>query len=143
MSTQVGLILEVNGKDVPLVPKMITGAVQDIKTNGLQLTLPERLNLGEIGQGIDNIVQRFDSDFKMDTITANLPTEFTEVADKLLDLQLVIEEFSLNILPNPAVGMKKISFTIGMSFIWGAEPLEIITNTLAVKGFFLRVDNKT
>jgi hypothetical protein len=145
MSVQVGIVLEVNNKEVPLIPKK---AMQDIKKHGMELELNERLNLGPISGDIDYIVKKFDNDFSITKVTDNLPDVLDKVVDKLLGLELIIEEFKL-VIPGTATpipqGAPKAPtlYTLGMSFMWSTDPLELVTDTLAVKGLYLKVSNET
>ncbi len=140
MGIQFGIILLVNGKDVPLTPQAVAGAAQDLKANGMQLELSERLELGSLEGGIDSLVQIFDNSFYLDKLQDKLPEPVDGVVAKLTDLELTIEEFKL-VIPGTAITPKPpVSYTIGMSFMWGAgEEVMLIQEKIGIKGLFLRI----
>ena len=58
---KLGVAFDLNGQAIALQPKE---AIDEIATKGIELTLPERLPLGDAGSGIDSILKSLNSDYR-------------------------------------------------------------------------------
>ena len=156
MTTHVklGVTFDLNGKPISLQPKE---AIDEIAVNGINLSLPEPMELGEAGTGIDSILRKLGSDMKVSMPAAdnnkdkkyiynNLP-EFKLLQDayaKVVGAELNVEKFDAKI---PGSSTRKadgktteteIKYTIGLSATWPPEGKPGLTLT----GIYFEVSNK-
>ena len=155
MTTHVklGVTFDLNGKPISLQPKE---AIDKIKENGIELTLPERMELGEAGTGIDSILKKLGSDrvvslapsnnSDLKYIENNLPN-FPLLKDaykKVVTAHLNVERFHAKI---PGSATKKadgsieteIKYTIGLSATWHLTGDE---TGLTLTGIYFEVSNE-
>ena len=157
MTTHVklGVTFDLNGKPISLQPKE---AIDEIAVNGINLSLPEPMELGEAGTGIDSILRKLGSDMKVSMPAAdnnkdkkyiynNLP-EFKLLQDayaKVVGAELNVEKFDAKI---PGSSTRKadgktteteIKYTIGLSATWHLTGDE---TGLTLTGIYFEVSNE-
>lgn len=148
MSVSFGIVLLVNDQAVTLQPKQVAGEIAqkagNLKANGMELELDQRLDLGSPGAGaaaLEDLVKKFDSGFKMPT-ASDFPSEINGVVTKLSNVEIAVEKFHLKI-PGTASTDKTVRYTVGMSAIFppGGE-LMVPEVPVGLKGVFFEVSNE-
>ena len=144
MTTDVtfGVILEINGEDVPLEPAK---AVTDAKKNGVEYSLPHRVEVGtaaELGAFLNTLA----NDVPALPSGDSFPTPLDDVYKKVISLNLAVEELNLKVPPSLNADGSAITpprpttFTLGLSATWsGNQKVELITGKLAIKGLYVKV----
>ena len=142
---KLGVTFDLNGKKISLQPKE---AIDKIKEDGIELTLPERMELGTAGSGIDSILTKLGSTYR--TVKPALPeSKYTYIVDKLPDLlatvydkvvtaQLNVEKFHAKI-PGSKTKETEIKYTIGLSATWDIKGDE---TGLTLTGIYFEVSNE-
>jgi hypothetical protein len=144
MTTDVnfGVILEINGEDVTIEPAK---AVTDAKKNGVEFSLPRRVEIGtaaELGAFLGTLTD--------DTVALpsgdSFPSPLDSAYKKLVSLNLAVEELNLKVPPslNPdgtaITPTRPTTFTLGLSATWSNDDkVDLISGKLAIKGLYVKV----
>jgi hypothetical protein len=142
-SVNFGIILEINGEDVPIEPAK---AITDAKRNGVEYSLPRRVEVGtaaELGAFLETLADGVPPLPSGD----NFPSPLNTVYQKMISLNLAVEELNLKVPPSvQADGVTAINpplpttFTLGLSATWrDNEKVELITGKLAIKGLYVKL----
>ena len=142
---KLGVTFDLNGKTISLQPKE---AIDKIKEDGIELTLPERMELGTAGSGIDSILTKLGSTYrtvkptllesKYTYIVDKLPDLLATVYDKVVTAQLNVEKFHAKI-PGSKTKETEIKYTIGLSATWDIKGDE---TGLTLTGIYFEVSNE-
>ena len=144
---KLGVTFDLNGKTISLQPKE---AIDKIKEDGIELTLPERMELGTAGSGIDSILTKLGSTYRTVKpalpesgkeyiyIVDKLPKLLTTVYDKVVTAQLNVEKFHAKI-PGSKTKETEIKYTIGLSATWDIKGDE---TGLTLTGIYFEVSNE-
>lgn len=145
VNTNYGVILGINGRDVPLAPK-------DIKnggTNGYSYELAEPIRVGSIQSLSGFLTTQFDGAVTLpstDLLPDKLKNAFDKVFNKFLALEMTVNRFKLTVPPKQPDGtaakdLKTASLSAGISATWPAgQDVELIPGKLGIRGLFLQVD---
>ena len=151
---KLGVTFDLNGKTISLQPKE---AIDKIKEDGIELTLPERMELGTAGSGIDSILTKLGSTYRTVKpvlpesgkeyiyIVDKLPKLLTTVYDKVVTAQLNVEKFHAKIPGSKTTKADgktpeaEIKYTIGLSATWDIKGDE---TGLTLTGIYFEVSNE-
>jgi hypothetical protein len=142
-SVNVGIVLEINGEDVAIEPAK---ALTDAKKNGVEFSLPRRV---EVGTAAD--LHAF-----LNTLTDgvpplpsgdNFPSPLDSAYEKVMSLNLAVEALTLKVPPSVKEdGSGKFdpplptTFTLGLSATWSDnDKVELIQGKLAIKGLYVKL----
>lgn len=133
-SVDFGVILIINGKDVPIEPAK---AVRNAKVDGMEFSLPQRVEIGtaaELGAFLGTLTD----DLPHLPQSSDFPTPLDQVYGKLTSLNLAVEKLDLRVPPSTPA--KPTTFTLGLSATWsdGSE-VNLISGKLAIKGLYVRM----
>ena len=144
MTTNVnfGIILEINGEDVAIEPAK---AVTDAKKNGVEFSLPRRVEIGTAAE-----LRAFLTTLTDDTVSLpsgdSFPSPLDSAYNKLISLNLAVEKLDLKIPPSQNADgstitpSKPTTFTLGLSATWSNnDKVDLITGRLAIKGLYVKV----
>lgn len=153
-AVKLGVAFDLNGKAVVLQPKEAISAIQK---KGIELTLPERLDLGSAGSAVDSILAKLGSSYRAVKPSAPLSSvtyikdkipdfsALTTAYNKVTDAQLHVDKFHAKI---PGSETKKadgttpeteIKYTIGLSATWELKGDE---TGLTLTGIYFEVSNE-
>jgi hypothetical protein len=145
VDVKLGVTFDLDGQAILLKPEQ---SINQIKKEGIDLYLPEKLNLGTVERGINGIVGSFGvKDFNVEEIGEKLP-DFKPLKDaynKALDAEITVEEFHVK-LPGsgrPNQPKQPMTYTIGLSATWlpdGDPPEE--QQGLTMTGIYFMVSNE-
>jgi hypothetical protein len=149
-----GVSFEMAGKEVKLDPST---AISEVKTQGLECTLPSRLALGIVSGIFDDVTKALDVEYTWDDLKGNLEgVPVLEGAVTLLgNANLALEQFHIKLPPThtpaiteggelvPILKEKQAPkyFTVAMSMIWEGDSGAIFGN-LKLKGVFFKISNE-
>jgi hypothetical protein len=150
-----GVVLEINGKLIPLEP---VSAINKIKQEGIEVGLPPgmRVDLGEIGDTVDEVIKIFDDDWgtapntvKDQLASTDLPDPVQAIANKLLSARFAVEALHMKMKPTApdGSGTWEKKYTLGMSLTWDpnatsddAKPPELAG--VGLRGIYLTFTNE-
>jgi hypothetical protein len=144
MTTDVilGVILEINGEDVPIEPAK---AMRDVKKNGVEYSLPHRVEVGtaaELGAFLNTLAD----DVPALPSGDSFPSPLDDVYKRVTSLNLAVEELNLKVPPSVAadgitpIAPSPTTFTLGLSATWSDNnKVNLITGKLAIKGLYVKV----
>jgi hypothetical protein len=158
-SVKLGLAFDVNGTAIALEPKQ---AISEIKKQGFEVELPQRVDLGTAGDGINSILKQLGSDYRATevkgetgkTVIKNQIPDFpalTKLYDKLTSARLAIEKFHVKVPGDDYLDEKKRSnpdatitsddykYTLGLSATWKLTGQE---TGLTLTGIYFEVSNE-
>lgn len=155
-AVKLGVTFDLNGKPISLQPKE---AISEIQRKGIELTLPERREIGKAGSGVDSILQKLGSSYRAALPPDSIPSGdavvyiYNKLPDfdllkqayaKVVTAQLNVERFHAKI---PGSETKKpdgtpeteIKYTIGLSATWELTGEE---TGLTLTGIYFEVSNE-
>lgn len=134
MDVYLGVVLEINGKEIALEPKT---AINKIKEQGIEAELPAgtEVRLGSIAGGLQGFVQKFQPGFTFPAKT-DLPTPLQGVYGALTTVELTINDLYIKVPPKEPAGGKN-SYRLGIYVGW-PTPQELVGN-LSLKGFSVKI----
>lgn len=164
-NVRLGVTFDLNGETIALEPKQ---AITEIKQKGIDLELPKRMVLGQVGKNVDAIFTQLGSKMTVEEIKGNLPefTPLTALYDKVTEATLSVERFHAKIpgdgtetklpgdekieKPDPVKktvngteakpeAKKPILYTIGLSATWELDGTE---TGLTLTGIYFEVSNE-
>jgi hypothetical protein len=149
---KLGVAFDLNGQAIALQPKE---AIDEIKANGLELTLPNPVQLNSVGSGVDSILESLSSNYRLNTTDTNLTSIKTKVDDcgidalskfydKVTTAELSIEKFHVKI-PGSSTTEKVTKYTIGLSATWKKDTTITTTTQLSgltLTGIYFEVSNE-
>ena len=137
-----GIILQINGQDVPLTPS--DASTDDLKKTGAHYELASPVDLGSIADLSNFLSSQFGAPAL--PAAATFPTPLDQVYTKLTQLELGVDQASVTIPPTldatgqPLTSPRATSFTMGLTATWPAgQEVAIIPGKLSIKGIFLLV----
>jgi hypothetical protein len=149
MDAYLGVVLQVNDKEIALVPKT---PINKISTMGLEAELPPgtEVHLGSIGGGVESVVQSFQKPGETLWKLPNpdtLPLQILKDGfNTLITAEITLNELSIKIPPKPTTGsaadkaddktLASTEYAIGLYVSWPA-PKKLIGN-LSLVGFSVR-----
>ena len=150
VNVKLGVAFDLNGTAIALEPKQ---AINEIKTKGIELELPKKVELGQVGNGIDSILQKLGSDQTVSGIKDKLPdfTPLTTVYDKVTTATLNVELFKAKIPgsnylnekkkkdPNYKLSSTDYKYKIGLSATWELDGNE---TGLTLTGIYFEASNE-
>ena len=137
-----GVILEINGQDVAIEPAK---AITDAKKKGVEYSLPRPVTLGT-ADDLNDFLKTLADDVPALPTGDNFPSPLDKVYKKLTSLNLTVEELKLKVPPSlnedgtPIASPKSTAFTIGLSATWTDNEKVNITDKLAIKGIYVKVE---
>jgi hypothetical protein len=150
ITTTPGIVLEINGANVPLAPSGVISAVTDLRLTGVTYTLPQPVSLGSVADLSGFLSDQFGAPALPDP--AGFPAPLDSIYEKVITLVFGVEQASVTVPPSkkkdsqnqivdiPANEKKAVSFDLGLTGTWPpGEEVEIIPGKLKVKGLFLRI----
>lgn len=150
VNIKLGVAFDLNGEAITLEPKE---AISEIKKKGIDLSLPRKVELGQVGDGIDSILNTLGSDQTVDGIKDQLPDfePLTKFYDKVTEAILSVEKFHAKIPGSNYLEKKKktdnsyklsskdYKFTVGLSATWSVEEGE---TGLTLTGIYFEASNE-
>lgn len=139
-SGKIGVILELNGKRVPITASDVREAGKSAKESGMDLALPEDIELGSIADFDGFLADNFGGDHSLPN-PDELPSPLDAVVKALENATWTIGKFHLHI-PGTAEGQNaKRTYTVEMSALLqeGDRPH---AGGLKVDGFFFGFSNE-
>lgn len=143
VDVKLGVTFDLDGQAILLKPEQ---SINKIKEEGIDLYLPEKLNLGTVERGINGMVGSFVEDFDVGQIRKQLPDfpPLKEAYNKALKAEITVEEFHVK-LPGSSQQnqQKQTMYTIGLSATWlpdGDPPEE--PQGLKMTGIYFMVSNE-
>lgn len=141
-SVNVGIVLEINGEDVAIEPAK---ALTDAKKNGVEFSLPRRV---EVGTAAD--LHAFLNTLTDDAVSLpsgdDFPSPLDSAYKKVMSLNLAVEELNLKVPPSlnadgtAITPAKPTTFTLGLSATWSDnDKVELIQGKLAIKGLYVKL----
>jgi len=141
MDTYMGVVLEINGKEIALEPKT---AITNIKQTGLEAGLPAgtEVHLGSIAGGLEGFIQKIDTSFKLPPKT-DIPGPLQGMYGALTSVELTVNDLYVNIPPTAEKGKPQAStgYRLGLYVGW-PEP-QTLVGDLKLKGFSIKIENKS
>lgn len=148
MTTNVnfGVILEINGEDVAIEPPK---AITDAKKNGVEFSLPRRVEVGTAEDLTTFITTLTDDSFSLPT-AEDFPSPLDSAYEKLVSLNLAVEELYLKVPPSlnadgtPITPTRPTTFNLGLSATWSDDDTVVLIGTqdqpkLTIKGLYVKV----
>jgi hypothetical protein len=133
-TTQGGIVLTVNGKDVWLS----TTDINRVRGGAVHYKLDEPLVLGSAADLKTFLNDTFGADLSIDA--SSFPFPLDEVYSKLTSLNLTLTELALTVPATDEQQTKEASFSLGLSATWSDDQaIHILPRVLAVKGIFVKV----
>ena len=158
-AVKLGLAFDVNGTAITLEPKQ---AISEIKKQGFEVELPQRVDLGTAGDGINSILRQLGSNYRatevvgesgMTVIAEQIPDvpALKTLYDKLTSARLAIEKFHVKVPGDDYLDEKKkkekdatitsadYKYTLGLSATWKLTGQE---TGLTLTGIYFEVSNE-
>ena len=158
-AVKLGLAFDVNGTAITLEPKQ---AISEIKKQGFEVELPQRVDLGTAGDGINSILRQLGSNYRatevvgesgMTVIAEQIPDvpALKTLYDKLTSARLAIEKFHVKVPGDDYLAEKKkkekdatitsadYKYTLGLSATWKLTGQE---TGLTLTGIYFEVSNE-
>ncbi len=150
VNVKLGVAFDLNGTAIALEPKE---AINEIKTKGIELQLPQKVELGQVGNGIDSILSKLGSAQTVSGIKEQLRDfePLTKVYDKVTEAILSVEKFHAKIPgsdyldekkktdTNYKLSSKDYKYTIGLSATW---PVTGDEQGLTLTGIYFEASNE-
>lgn len=89
----VGAVLDIKGREVLLAPKT---PINKIKEKGLELELPNNLNLGKAKDILNELLEYFGSKTKVENLTTEI-TVVDKLIKKAMDAQITIQDLYIHV----------------------------------------------
>ena len=134
MDAYLGVVLEINGKEIALEPKT---AINKIKEQGIEAELPAgtEVRLGSIAGGLEAFVKKIDTSFKLPA-KADVPGPLQGMYDALTTVELTVNDLYLKVPPQVPAGGKS-SYRLGIYVGWPTP--QTLIGDLSLKGFSVKV----
>lgn len=135
-----GVIIELNEKPVPLM--VDAEALKKIKTDGLDIDLPEPVGLGQIGKDISvlsKMIKRLVPDAPNLPSVESLPDEIQKILKTVDTLNLRVDELRLHI-PPPGAKTQDFRYALRIAAEWSSGEEKTI-GPIKVKGFAFGVES--
>ena len=136
----VGITFEVSGKEITVQPK---NPINEVSEKGFEFSLLEPVNLGKIGEGIDQLFEDFGYRGKVSKQLKGLPAPLDNLAGTIMQLELIIIKCAIKIPPKAPEGSESIeaskatSFEFGIAAKW-SESKKLFGN-IKMKGIYFEV----
>jgi len=141
MSTYLGVVLELNGKEIALEP--ITDITR-IKQDGIEAGLPTgtEVHLGSIAGGLKELIKKVDPSFKLPE-ASEIPEALRGMYGALTSVELTVNDLYVKIPPTADKGQPQAStgYRLGLYVGW-SEP-QPLAGDLKLKGFSVKIEKKS
>lgn len=150
---KLGVAFDLNGQAIALQPKE---AIDEIAAKGIDLTLPQKVELGEAGQGIDSILESLGVDnyrvkapedkqplnvtYINETISGLGIEALNKAYEQVITAKLSVEKFHVKI-PGSSATDKATKYTIGLSATWEKDD-KLKLSGLTLTGIYFEVSNE-
>ena len=143
ITTSPGIILTINGTDVPLA---LNGLISDFSKNGISYTMPNPVTVGSAADLSAFLTSQFGAPAL--PASTSFPTPLDSVYAKLTSLSLAVDQFSVTVPPTKdangnalsAAQQRATSFDLGLSATWAdGSTISLISGKLAIKGIYLHI----
>lgn len=138
LSVTPGVVININGTDIPLSPDSISS---DGKTD-TAFSLPHPVVLGTPGDLAAFLTANFGAGASVPNFDT-LPSPLNDIASKLANLQVTVEDFQLRFPATKDASGAAINpppnktYSIGLAGAWPTDPIAL--GPLKIKGVFLKV----
>lgn len=131
-----GLNFDLHGTMVPVS----TDDISKMKTEGIDFTLPEPVDLGTL----NDFTAWFNKQFGVNIPSADqLPAPLDKIIGKLATLDVAVEQFHIKVPGTASKDQNKL-FTLAMSAIWpDGEGIDLIPGVLSIQGAVFGATNES
>jgi hypothetical protein len=123
-----GVVIELNGTPVPISSDSVD------PTKGFSFTLPEPVDIGTPSDFLGWVDTTFGTDLKKTLDPSGLPTPIADLVSKLLNVDISVEQASINVPPKGSAD--SVTFTIALAATFPGAGIQLIpgSNVLTLKG---------